>query len=589
MDTGEQQPGLPDIAGAQRTAPAPRQRPAGRVDLAVRPGPAAGRWRAVAAWIGGGLVLAAFSLRISLSHPVNSDGANNALQAWDMLHGNYTLHNWVLGDATYYTFDLPVIAITEIFLGLHTITSYVASALTYLIVVACAVAVAVTDSRGPARAARSGVVVAVMAAPLLANVLTPLGQPDHTGTSAILLVAFLLIDRFPGRRFTSPLLCAILCLGQIGDGTMRFVAVPVIVVVSVYRVLAARKIRVGDSAIAVAAVASVPLATLVRAEMLRMGAYSMIAPKTSLAPAAQLPHHAALALHQIRMLYGTIVVPGAVLGSVGTAFGLACLLAAAFGFLRIAWTWRTARRAGQLLYVAIVVNVAAYIFSTIPVPSNNYELVAVLSCGAILAARGLVPGRIAGRRRARVAVALACLAALFPLTAAATMPSAAQRTAPLATWLEAHGLRYGIGWYWDASMVTVQSAGQVQVRAVSAVPQGIGAYDWETDAAWYDPSQHDATFVVAPLAHQQDWFTGAMYNHFGRPAATYREAGVLILVYRKNLLSQVLPALPLQAAISRGQAADVLLPGRASWPGFLAGGHRSAAGLGPAMAWSAPR
>jgi hypothetical protein len=547
----------------------------------VRAGPAAGRWRTVAAWIGGGLVLAVFSLRISLSHPVNADGANSALQAWDMLHGNYTLHNWVLGDATYYTFDLPVIAITQIFLGLHTITSYVAAALTYLIVVACAVALAVTDSRGPARAARCGVVVAVMAAPLLANVLTPLGQPDHTGTSAIMLVAFLLIDRFPGRRFTSPLLCAILCLGQIGDGTIRFVAVPVIVVVSVYRVLAARKILIGDSAIAVAAVASVPLTTVVRAWMLRLGAYSMIAPKTSLSPAAQWSHHAVLALRHIRMLYGTIVVPGAPLGGVGTVFGLACLLAAAFGFGRVAWTWRTARRAEQLVCVAIVANVGAYIFSTIPGPTNNYELVAVLPCGAILAARGLVPGRIAGRRPARVVVAVAGLAALLPLTAAATMPSAAQRTAPLAAWLEAHGLRYGIGWYWDASMVTVQSAGQVQVRAVSAVPQGIGAYDWETDAAWYDPSQHDATFVVAPLSHQQDWFTAAIYNDFGRPAATYRTAGVLILVYRKNLLSQLLPALPLQAAISRGQAAGV----PASWPP----GHRSAARVRPAMAWSGPR
>ena len=583
MDTGEQQAGLPDLFGAQGIAPTPRQPHAGQLDPAVRPGQEAGRWRTVAAWIGGGLALAAFSLRISLSHPVNSDGANNALQAWDMLHGNATLHNWVLGDATYYTFDLPVYAITEIFLGLHTITQHVAAALIYVIVVACAAAVAVTDSRGPARAARCGVVVAVMAAPLLvhANVSTLLGQPDHTGTAAILLAAFLLIDRFPGRGFTSPLLCAILCAGQIGDDTIRFVAVPAIVVVSVYRVLAARKIRVADSAIAVAAAASVPLATAVRAAMLRMGAYSMIAPKTSLAPAAQWPHHAAIALHHIRLLYGTIVVPGAALGSVGTAFGLACLLAAAFGFLRVAWTWRTASRAEQLLCVAIIVNVGAYVFSTIPVPSNDYELVAVLPCGAILAARGLVPGRIAGRRAAHVAATAAGIAALLPLTAAATMPNAAQQTAPLAAWLEAHNLRYGIGWYWDASVVTVQSAGQVQVCAVSAVPQGIGAYDWETDAAWYDPSQHDATFVVAPLSHQQDWFTAAIYNHFGRPAATYREAGVLILVYRKNLLSRVLPALPLQAAISRGQAAGV----PASWPA----GHRSGAGLGPAMAWSGPR
>ena len=139
------------MACAQETASAPGRRPAGQVDPPVRAGPAAGHWRTVAAWVGGGLALAAFFLRISLSHPVNSDGANSALQAWDMLHGNVTLQNWVLGDATYYTFDLPVIAITQIFLGLHTITCYVASALTYLIVVACAVAVAVQ-----AAAARPG-------------------------------------------------------------------------------------------------------------------------------------------------------------------------------------------------------------------------------------------------------------------------------------------------------------------------------------------------------------------------------------------------------------------------------------------------
>ena len=289
----------------------------------------------------------------------------------------------------------------------------------------------------------------------------------------------------------------------------------------------------------------------------------MIAPKTSLSPAAQLPLHAALALHQIRMLYGTIVVPGAVLGSVGTAFGFACLLAAAFGFLRVAWTWRTARRGEQLLCVAIVVNVGAYIFSTIPVPSNAHELVAVLPCGAILAARGLVPGRIAGRRPARVVVAVAGLAALLPLTAAAAMPNAAQRTAPLAAWLEAHGLRYGIGLYWDASMVTVQSAGQVQVCAVSAVPQGIGAYDWETDAAWYDPSQHDATFVVAPLVAPAGVVYGRHLQPL-RPPGRYLPGGG-----RADLGLPEKPAQP-------GSAGPAIAGGDITWPGrrrprFLAG------------------
>ena len=42
---------------------------------------------------------------------------------------------------------------------------------------------------------------------------------------------------------------------------------------------------------------------------------------------------------------------------------------------------------------------------------------------------------------------------------------------PLAAWLQAHGLTYGIAGYWNASDVTVQSGDRVQVRAV-VLPDG---------------------------------------------------------------------------------------------------------------------
>jgi len=64
---------------------------------------------AAAAWIVGALALFALYLRISFTGHVTSDGANNALQAWDMWHGHLLLHGWIMGDATYYTFELPVL------------------------------------------------------------------------------------------------------------------------------------------------------------------------------------------------------------------------------------------------------------------------------------------------------------------------------------------------------------------------------------------------------------------------------------------------------------------------------------------------
>src|SRR5277367_6758639 len=293
MQSGERYSSGPDLAGPAGKAPeAPRLRPG--VGPQHRAASAGRRSWIAAAWIGGGLALLAVLFRISLSFPQDSDGANSALQAWDLLHGNLLLHGWIVGDATFYTFELPLYAITEIFTGLHSITIHLGAALTYLIVVASAVALARLDSRGMSTAARCAVVIAVLAVPLLtpAGVNTLAELPDHTGTAAIMLVCFLLIDRAPTWRFTPLVLWVILGAGQLGDATVLYVTVPAVLIVSAYRVLAtvnlrarvnfrARvNLRTGDAAMAVAAVASVPLAVLARAAIVHFGGYAMIPPHT---------------------------------------------------------------------------------------------------------------------------------------------------------------------------------------------------------------------------------------------------------------------------------------------------------------------
>jgi hypothetical protein len=512
------------------------ERRAGQEDRGMRQ--AARRWWAAAVWAGGGVALFAFFLRISLGSLVDSDGANNALQAWDMLHGHVLLHGWLIGDATFYFFELPLNAITELLLGMGNLAAHAASALTYLIVTVCAVALAVTGSRGPARAVRCAVVVTVLAAPLFttSSVLLLLEDPDHIGTSAFVLASFLLIDRAPDRRFAAPLLCVILCAGQLSDLTVRYIAVPAVLLVCGYRVLAARRLRSGDTALVVAAAASVPLESLTRAAMRHLGAYSMAAPKAQLSPIRLWPHHAAVTWLDVRILFGSVVAPDTRLGSVGAAFGLACLLAVVFGLGRVAWTWRTASRAEQLLCVAIVFNIGVYLVSVMPLPGGTREIAAVLPCGAVLAARACVPARITGMPQAFLAVTATALAALVPLAAAATRPPLRPATAPLAAWLEAHGLTYGIAGYWDASVVTMQSGDRVQIRAVD-IRKEILVPTWETNALWYNASRYDGSFVVAD--HLGRYPATAFEQHFGRPVATYRVASWFVLIYRTNLLQQL--------------------------------------------------
>jgi len=536
--------------------------------------PAVRRWWAAAGWVSGGLVLFAFFLRISLGSVMDSDGANNALQAWDMLHGHVLLHGWVIGDATFYAFELPLNAITELLFGMGNLAVHMASALTYLIVTVLAAALAVTGSRGPARFARCAVVVAVLAAPLLtgSSVMLLLEQPDHIGTSAFVLASFLLIDRAPGRRFTAPLLCLILCAGQLSDLTVRYVAVPAVVAVCAYRALAARRLRSADAVLALAAAASVPLESLIRAAMLHLGAFWMVPPQARLSPVRLWPHHAAVTWLNVRILFGSIAASDTRLGRVGAAFGLICLLAAGFGLGRVVWTWRRASRAEQLLCAAIIFNLGTYLISVIPLPVHTREIAAVLPCGAVLAARACVPARISGTVPAGLAVAVTALAALVPLAAPATQPPLTPGPLPLAAWLEAHGLTYGIAGYWDASVITLQSGDRVQVRAVD-IYNNILVPRWEANLLWYTASRHDARFVVAD---RDGRYPAAVFEkRFGKPVAVYSVASWLVLVYRTNLLWQLghyadQPGLNQLARHERASPAGVRPA--VAWPGGLQAG-----------------
>jgi hypothetical protein len=528
---------------AQRTPPRPgppqrQAREAGDKDRSERPA-RRHAWAALA-WAAGAAALFVLFLRLSQSgaRSMSSDPANSALQAWAMLHGHLLLHGWILGDATFYTFELPLIAFVEIFFGLHILSVQVAVALVYLIVTACAVAIAMTDSRGAARAARAGVVVAVPAL-VISDLWIPLGFPDHTGTTVFLLVSCLLIDRAPSRRFTAPLLCVILCAGQISDVTVLYVAVPAVVLACGYRVLAARSIKTGDAANLVAAAVSVPLSFVVRALMRHLGGYLMVAPKTPIAPVGHWPHNAAVTWYALRMVFGIMAGPGASPAGAAAVFGFACLLVAVAGMVRVLWRWPTARRAEQALVVAIVLNIGGYMISTLPSQWGPHDLVAVLPAGAILGARALVPARIAARLTAMAAAGAAVAVALVPLSLAATRPAAIAPVAQLTAWLQAHGLRYGLGGYWDGSAVTLQSGGRVQVRTVQVNRTDITPWAWEMYTGWYDPSQHYANFVIIDLV--EPGLSPQAEPFFGKPVSTHRFGDWKILVYDKNVLRDVKP------------------------------------------------
>ena len=122
--------------------------------------------RARLAWIGAylaaGVVLFLCYLRVSGTQSISSDGGSNALEAWDMLHGNLLLHGWTVTDVSFYTTELPEYMILELIRGISPALVHTAAAFTYTVLVLLAGLVAKGRATG-----REGVVRALLASGIM--------------------------------------------------------------------------------------------------------------------------------------------------------------------------------------------------------------------------------------------------------------------------------------------------------------------------------------------------------------------------------------------------------------------------------------
>ncbi|HKT05652.1 MAG TPA: hypothetical protein VJT31_39570, partial [Rugosimonospora sp.] len=134
-------------------------------------------------------------LRMARVYPTNSDGAGNALQAWDILHGNPLLRGWTLSDVSFYTTELLLHAAVEMVVGLSADVVHIGAAVAYTLLVLLVALVARGRTRGRVAALRIGVALALMLAPAPGIAyLTLLSSPDHTGTGIPLLLTWLVLE-----------------------------------------------------------------------------------------------------------------------------------------------------------------------------------------------------------------------------------------------------------------------------------------------------------------------------------------------------------------------------------------------------------
>jgi hypothetical protein len=511
------------LLGAGQTAP----------PLAARVGR---RWLGACVLAGVGVALFFAYLGLSRTYPENSDEANILLMAHDMLHGNLLLRHWYTSDVPFITTELPQIAVLVGIFGLHLNTAHIAAAMTYALVVLIGVLLArgpwnvVPPREGLARMLLAG---GIMFAPQTGiAVFVLILSVGHIGTAIPVMLAWLVVDRLGARRYVPVAVALLLAWGEVADPLVLVLAVVPLALVCLVRLVAwlihgdagssgsfagrLRELPVRrwfELSLGAAAGAGYLLAWELSRVITNAGGYVQNPVPYVLDPARKWYLHGRVSLHGLLSMFGAYFVGQHGLNAVLAVLhivGVVLVVWAAISVARRFLSWPS-DMISQVLLVAIVANLAAYIPSHLAAASavNSREFAPVLPFAAVIAGRQLGGRLVAAAPRIPVLVpALAIVLAgyTWTLVAGAVQPPAPAPYADVAAWMESHGLRYGLGGYWQASVITVETGGKVTIRAVGSIGVATGPgqvttctivpYSWEVNQTWFDPARHRADFIL---------------------------------------------------------------------------------------------
>ena len=501
--------------------------------------------------------------RLSWSAAANSDSGSTALQAHDVVHGNWLLTGWWMSDVSFYTTEVPQYMLLELVFGLGPGVVHIAAAMTYTLIVVLVALLAQGQARGAEGWARAGLAGALVASPQVSGALILLLGPDHTGTVVPVLATWLVIDRARPRWYVPVVVGVMLTWIMAADSVVLFTAIGPIIIAAALRALRRGQgnRRWYELSLAAAAAIAAGVGLLIPKVIVRLGGFQLWHFETHTMPLSKLPHDSWDTIQAVLQFFGADPV-GAhpLIESVLTTVHIAGVLLAVAGLcVAVARFFREDQIVVPGLAVGILLELGAFLIS---IHSSNLdstrEIVAVLPLGAVLAGRTLGGPVLAALRPAAwrgsaawrwlraVAASLAVVVAagyLGALAYAAAQPSIPSANQPLASWLVAHHLTNGLASYWEADSVTLDTGDKVTVSSVEIDRfDKLIPYKWETDTTQYDPKLHDARFVVAggpaadlPIAG----LARAAIHTFGSPSHIYQVGSYTILVWNYNILGHL--------------------------------------------------
>ena len=484
-------------------------------------------------------LIALFALLVAATvHAVtaNSDSATVALEGQSIAHGNLTLSGWSLSLDSFWTIDALFYALAGLAFGLNPDLVNLVPALLAVLVIALGAYLAGEGLAPKGALAAGSAVVVLLGLPSHALAFFFLQGPWHVGTALWCLVAFAALrDARLGWR---PLLAAVfLAAGVLGDLQSVGLGVIPVALAGLVAMCRTRSWRAGAGYL-VAAVGGVALALVVREVTTALGAfgYHESHHTASLAQMGHnLGHAASWSLSLLGVTGGPVGGPavplpyelahliGALAVLAAVVFGVVALLGGAWrGTSQPAGPWRL----DDLLVLACLGDLGTFeVLALSKNPAYARYLTAAVIFATVLAAR-MIGRRVAklepGTATRALAVLALVIAGCFAGEVALDLDGAApaQPVSALDDFLVAHHLHHGIGDYWAASIVTLETHGAVTVRPIVANASGVLVRDGrQSDVSWYAGQRF--AFLVYQRAPYGRVAPRTIDYTFGAPARTY--------------------------------------------------------------------
>lgn len=503
---------------------------------------------------------------------IDSDKANHLLQADDMLHGNMLLSGWILSGVTFFTTDLPIYCVAEMFgVGVCARTLHIANGLMISLPVAFGLAVAVSGERENA-VKRACIYAAITALPTLTMAVV---ARVHSGSICLSFLALIFAARLIGDGRVDSLekagkveyvmLFISLVLGMAGDMLTLLMGVSPILMYAFYALLqkSSRELRHRYAAVAVTAVGGLVSGIALEKMCLALGG----ADKNSYIGSTRMAAVDDLGGRLLSLVSDVAHLCG------GHFFGLRMLdyhvllyassaiivLAATIVAMRAIYLFLKLRDVDVLTVLVsflCVSTIAAYLFSGMS--EARYITVLPLAGGVLIARTFTRWYRLVANKKLLVATTVLIIVLEMGGHALSFLPRAEEDEpassyveyirndvdfAVLAKTLDEHGLSCGYSSFWNASSVSVLSEERVCIRAVVANEQGLSRFRWFCKEAWFEDEAH---FIVVDEMMAGSWHEipynltkTSVVDFLGNPDDCFECDGFVTLVYNRDISKEI--------------------------------------------------